>query len=76
MLSTWNVLLILVLVVLLFGRGKISDMMGDVAKGIRSFKKGLSDEDEGQAVKSDPKTIDATVSHEESVDTKNKASHG
>lgn len=74
MLSTWNVLLIIALVVLLFGRGKISDMMGDVAKGIRSFKKGLSDEDE--AVKSEPKTIDASVSREESVDTKNKASHG
>ncbi|MFA7638316.1 MAG: twin-arginine translocase TatA/TatE family subunit [Parvibaculum sp.] len=74
MLSTWNVLLIIALVVLLFGRGKISDMMGDVAKGIRSFKKGLADEDE--AVKSEPKTIDASVSREESVDTKNKASHG
>lgn len=74
MLSTWNVLLIIALVVLLFGRGKISDMMGDVAKGIRSFKKGLADEDE--TVKSEPKTIDASVSREESVDTKNKASHG
>ena len=31
------------LVVLLFGRGKISDLMGDVAKGIKSFKKGMSD---------------------------------
>lgn len=74
MLSTWNVLLIIALVVLLFGRGKISDMMGDVAKGIRSFKKGLAEEDE--VVKSEPKTIDASVSREESVDTKNKASHG
>lgn len=74
MLSTWNVLLIIALVVLLFGRGKISDMMGDVAKGIRSFKKGLADEDE--VVKPEPKTIDASVSREESVETKNKASHG
>jgi sec-independent protein translocase protein TatA len=74
MLSTWNILLIIALVVLLFGRGKISDMMGDVAKGIRSFKKGLAEEDE--VVKSEPKTIDASVSREESVDTKNKASHG
>jgi sec-independent protein translocase protein TatA len=35
-----------VLVVLLFGRGKISDLMGDVAKGIKSFKKGMSSTDD------------------------------
>jgi len=34
---------LVVLVVLLFGRGKISDLMGDVAKGIKSFKKGMKD---------------------------------
>ncbi|MBX3507392.1 MAG: twin-arginine translocase TatA/TatE family subunit [Parvibaculum sp.] len=71
-----QILIVLVLIVLLFGRGKISDMMGDVAKGIRSFKKGLADEDEGQMAKSEPKTIDATVSREESADAKNKASQG
>lgn len=70
-----QILIVLVLIVLLFGRGKISDMMGDVAKGIRSFKKGLSDEDEVKPGQPEPKTIDATVSHEESAE-KNKASHG
>jgi sec-independent protein translocase protein TatA len=40
----WQVAIVVVLVVLLFGRGKISSLMGDVAKGIKSFKKGLSDE--------------------------------
>lgn len=35
----WQILIVLLLVVLLFGRGKISDLMGDVAKGITSFKK-------------------------------------
>jgi len=39
----WQIAIIAVLVVLLFGRGKISDLMGDVAKGIKSFKKGMSD---------------------------------
>ena len=39
----WQIAIIVVLVVLLFGRGKISDLMGDVAKGIKSFKKGMSD---------------------------------
>ena len=39
----WQIAIIVVLVVLLFGRGKISDLMGDVAKGIKSFKKGMKD---------------------------------
>ena len=41
----WSgIIIIAVIVVLLFGRGKISSIMGDVAKGIKSFKKGMSDE--------------------------------
>ena len=43
--SWWQILIVLVLFVLLFGRGKISDLMGDVAKGIKSFKKGLKEEE-------------------------------
>jgi len=39
----WQIAIVVVLVVLLFGRGKISDLMGDVAKGIKSFKKGMKD---------------------------------
>ena len=40
----WSgIIIVAVLVVLLFGRGKISSIMGDVAKGITSFKKGMSD---------------------------------
>jgi sec-independent protein translocase protein TatA len=39
-------LVVAVLVLLLFGRGKISELMGDMAKGIKSFKKGLAEEDE------------------------------
>ncbi len=45
-LSTTHLLLLLLVVVLLFGRGKVSELMGDVAKGIKSFKKGMSEEDE------------------------------
>ena len=44
----WQIVIIAVVVVLLFGRGKISELMGDVAKGINSFKKGLKDEDTAQ----------------------------
>ncbi|CAH1667368.1 twin-arginine translocase TatA/TatE family subunit [Chelatococcus asaccharovorans] len=47
--SIWHWIVVGVIVLLLFGRGKISDMMGDVAKGIKAFKKGMSEDDEKAA---------------------------
>jgi sec-independent protein translocase protein TatA len=47
-LSWSHILIVLVLFVLLFGRGKISELMGDLAQGIKSFKKGIA-EDESKA---------------------------
>jgi sec-independent protein translocase protein TatA len=47
-LSIWHWLIVVLVVVLLFGRGKISDLMGDVAKGVKSFKKGLADDDDDE----------------------------
>jgi sec-independent protein translocase protein TatA len=44
--SIWHWLVVGVLVMLLFGKGKFSGMMGDVAKGIKEFKKGMAEEDE------------------------------
>ena len=49
----WQIAIVVVLVVLLFGRGKISDLMGDVAKVIKSFKKGMSDTPESPNDKTD-----------------------
>ncbi len=43
-LSFWQIAIVVILLVLLFGRGKISALMGDVAKGIKSFKKGMSED--------------------------------
>jgi sec-independent protein translocase protein TatA len=43
--SIWQLAIVGILVVLLFGRGKISELMGDVAKGIKSFKKGMKDDE-------------------------------
>ncbi len=57
----WQILIIAVIVVLLFGRGKISELMGDVAKGIKSFKKGLAEDDTPEP-KDAPKTIDHKAS--------------
>jgi sec-independent protein translocase protein TatA len=45
-LSIWHLLIVALLFVLLFGKGKISDLMGDVAKGVKQFKKGMADDDE------------------------------
>ena len=44
--SLWHILIFAVIVLLLFGGNRFSNMMGDVAKGLKSFKKGMSDEDE------------------------------
>ena len=44
-LSVWQLAIIAVVVLVLFGRGRISEMMGDVGKGIKSFKKGMGDDD-------------------------------
>jgi sec-independent protein translocase protein TatA len=47
--SIWQILIVAAIVLVLFGRGRISEMMGDVGKGIKSFKKGITDEDENAA---------------------------
>jgi sec-independent protein translocase protein TatA len=44
-LSLWHWLIVGIIVLLLFGKGRFSDMMGDVAKGLKSFKKGMSEDD-------------------------------
>ncbi len=43
--SIWHWLVLIVIVMLLFGRGKVSDLMGDVAQGIKAFKKGMATDD-------------------------------
>ncbi|MGG7517500.1 twin-arginine translocase TatA/TatE family subunit [Allorhizobium undicola] len=53
--SMWHWLIVLVIVLLLFGRGKIPELMGDVAKGIKSFKQGMADEDKTEQ---SAKTVD------------------
>ena len=66
----WQVIIVVVLIVLLFGRGKISELMGDVAKGVTSFRKGLREE------VAEPKNIEKsdTVKVEEEEKSKDKTS--
>ena len=72
-LSIWHWLIVGAVVLLVFGgRGKISDMMGDVAKGIKAFKKGMADEDTAEEA---PKT-DApmrTIDHQAAADLKQRS---
>lgn len=57
--SIWHWLIVGILVLLLFGKGRFSDMMGDVAKGIKSFKKGMTEDDD--APKAPPQIGSTTV---------------
>ncbi|MGA2944559.1 MAG: twin-arginine translocase TatA/TatE family subunit [Xanthobacteraceae bacterium] len=72
-LSIWHWLIVGAVLLLVFGgRGKISDMMGDVAKGIKAFKKGMSDEDTADAA---PKTEAPirTIDHQTPADLKQRS---
>jgi sec-independent protein translocase protein TatA len=71
-LSIWHWLIVLAVGLLLFGgRGKVSDLMGDFAKGIKSFKKGLADDDTPQAKTDAPiKSIDHEATQRAQADSK------
>jgi sec-independent protein translocase protein TatA len=64
-LSAQHILLLLIVALLLFGRGKISELMGDVAKGIKSFKKGMAEEEVDVAKTMSPPTIDNDVTNQD-----------
>ena len=69
-LSVWQLLIIAAVILVLFGRGKISEMMGDFGKGVKSFKQGMAEEEKpqsprriegpGDADRTDSKTADDT----------------
>ena len=65
----WQIAIVVILVVLLFGRGKISSLMGDVAKGIKSLKKGMASDVTDD---SEPKNISEENKDTNNQDTNNK----
>ncbi len=71
--SFWQIAIVVVLIVLLFGRGRISELMGDVAKGITSFKKGLKDDDKTLEAPGQGDGTDALMDAEESTKEKTDA---
>jgi len=60
-LSIWHWLIVAVIVLLLFGRGKITELMGDVASGIKAFKKGMSEDDEAKKAEEDKARLEAAA---------------
>jgi sec-independent protein translocase protein TatA len=68
--SIWHWLVVGIVVMLLFGKGRFSDMMGDVAKGIKSFKKGMSEEEETPSPRriTDDKTLEVPVERSRTLD--------
>ena len=73
--SIWHWLVVGVIILLLFGKGRFSDMMGDVAKGLKSFKKGMSEDDEAPAKAEEQRrlkdggTIEVPVDRTRDIDT-------
>lgn len=67
--SIWHWLIVLVVVLLLFGRGKIPELMGDMAKGIKNFRKGMSDDEPEET-----KTVEHRVDEPVTESSKQKAS--
>lgn len=76
-LSIWHWMIVIVVVLLLFGRNKISDLMGDVAQGIKAFKKGMAEDDKTAETKADPKTIDhhATAAPKTEAERRAESAH-
>ena len=75
-LSIWHWIIVIAVVLLLFGRGKISELMGDMAQGIKAFKKGMADDDtvKAEPPKNEPvKTIDHQPASATAPEMQNRA---
>tara|TARA_Y100001968_G_scaffold59425_1_gene50458 strand:- start:201 stop:434 length:234 start_codon:yes stop_codon:yes gene_type:complete len=71
--SIWHWIIVLVVVLVLFGgRGKISSLMGDFGKGLKNFKKGVSSEDDERKTSSDVEAIENNESVKEDVKRENR----
>ncbi len=69
--SLWHWLIVGIIILLLFGKGRFSEMMGDVAKGLKSFKKGMTEDDEAAATQrriERDRNADAAAGHDHAAD--------
>lgn len=64
----WQVIIVLVIILILFGAGKLPRVMGDLAKGVKNFKKGLNEEDREAAIEAQPaETVAAAESEKDTA---------
>ena len=71
--SIWHWLIVLAVVLLLFGTGRVSNLMGDLAKGVKAFKKGLQEDDEPSPDK--PKALSSDEAAQSAAAHKDEAHH-
>jgi len=75
-LSIWHWMIVIVVVMLLFGgRGKLSNLMGDFAQGIKAFKKGMSEDDTAQAKPEATKSIEANAANKTDAERRAEGAH-
>lgn len=72
MIGPWEIFMILLIALLVFGAGRLPTIMGDLAKGVKSFKEGLKDEDVAQKQAEDPKRLTHDATDAQSGTTTNK----
>jgi sec-independent protein translocase protein TatA len=72
-LSWWHILLVLLVFVLLFGTGKVSGLMGDLAKGIKSFKKEMAEEKDAAEPEAEPAPAPKVIEHKQVSTAKTKS---
>ena len=65
--SAWHWIIVALVILVLFGRGKISETMGDFGKGIKSFRKGLAEEDKAAPPPAPPAQITAPANEADAV---------
>ncbi len=72
----WQIILILVIVLIIFGAGKLPRVAGDIAKGVKNFKKGLAEDDDAETESAPSKAIDSSERVAETPVEKDKAAQG
>ena len=72
----WQIILILVIVLIIFGAGKLPRVAGDLAKGIKNFKKGMNEDDKSETAEESKPEVLESASNNDKAESKDKAAQG
>jgi len=72
----WQIILILVIVLIIFGAGKLPRVAGDLAKGIKNFKSGMSEDEKAETAESEKTEVLESANNSEKTESKDKAAQG